>query len=68
MVPRALFTGDEPLISVCVPLMELPDCLRILSSLVNVELAHSGGWRPLSRSHCRQGQWGGHGQVDVIDR
>lgn len=42
-MPGALFTGDERLIWVCVPLMGLPDQLRMLSSLVNVELAH-GGW------------------------
>lgn len=34
--------------------MELPDQLRMLSSLVNVELAHGGSHEPLPSSQSRQ--------------
>lgn len=66
MVPGSLFTGDEPLIWVCVPLMGLPDHLRTLSSLVNVEQAHWGGGH---RNHCQAalGREGGEtGRTQVM--
>lgn len=51
-MPEALFNRDDALISVCVPLMGLPDQLRMLSSLVNVELGHGG----LTGSTARQSE------------
>lgn len=68
-VPGAPLTGDEPLIWVCVPLMGLPDQLRMLSSLVNVELAHGGSQEPLpSSSRRRQSEEEGRRPVPGMGR
>lgn len=46
--------------------MGLPDQLRMLSSLVNVELAHGGSHEPLPSSRCVQGEGGVRGETGNV--